>query len=319
MDFLTDEEIYQAFSRYDLGTVKSKPEYIKGDVNLNYKIVTNKNMYLLKYIVDSSTISQFELLGSLHDYLRSKDVVVPKIYKTKNETYVENSFILFSFIDGTSKKDWTDLEIVSLVINFTKLLISLRNYPTPNLIQDKDDKYIKGGNIKYCYNFFKPQIYRLSTPDVIKNSIVEIIDLLNGIFSEFNTLPKQLIHGDLNEMNALFKDGKNVAIIDLALSYDPLVYDLGVFCYWYAFPWWTRQFNYARYKLIFNTFQENIPLSPIEMKLLPYMIVRRSMMDIMLTLQYYWSNSNKVNFPEERLIDQIERNNTILDLIRNPH
>jgi len=91
-------------------------------------------------------------------------------------------------------------------------------------------------------------------------------------------------------MNALFKDGENVGIIDFALSYDPAVYDLGEFSYWIAFPWGTKKFNNGRFKLIVDTFQKNISLSALEIKLLPYMVLRRSMMDIMLTLQYYWLN-----------------------------
>jgi len=86
---------------------------------------------------------------------------------------------------------------------------------TPDLIKNKNDKYIKGGDISYCHSYFKPKIHKLN----------------------------------LNEANALFRRGRNVEIIDLVLSYDPLIYDLGEFCYWFAFPWWTREFNDRYYSL----------------------------------------------------------------------
>lgn len=319
MTDLTNETILQAFSLYDLGNVQIKPQFIQGDVDLNYKIITENNAYLLKYIVDASSLTQFEFLGSLHEYLKSKGIVVPKVYKTKNNTYVGNSFILYEFIDGIAKREWTDTEIISLVTNFTKLLLALKKYPVPDVIKNKNDQYIKGGNIEYCYEIFKPHVAVLPISNEIKMPIIETIDKLHGIFPDFKQLPKQLIHGDLNESNALFKNGKNVGIIDLALSYDPLIYDLGEFCYWIAFPWWTKKFNQDRFKLIVDTFQRNIPLSSIELKLLPYMVLRRSMMDIMITLQYYWSNKEKVNVPEKRLKEQIERNTKILDLIYDSH
>ena len=149
----------------------------------------------------------------------------------------------------------------------------------------------------YCHDVFGPEILKLNMPRGIKNSIVETIDLMYTKLSDFEKLPKQLIHGDLNEMNSIFKDGVNVGIIDFGVSYDPVIYDLGEFCYRFCLPWDTYEFNIHRYNLIVETFKKISPLSSLEKGLLPYMILRRHMMDIMLALQYYRSHQNSINIP----------------------
>lgn len=319
MHSIDPETISQAFASYKLGSIKGEMQQIKGDVDLNYQINTETGSYLLKYIVDPSTLKQFEFLGTLHEYLRKKEVPVPKIFKTQGGSYVSNSFILYEFIDGKIEREWSDKEIISMTQAFAKMLRAMGEHHIPNFIKNKDDKYVRGGNIQYCYRIFRPLILKLDCPDDIKMPIVHLIDTLYEKYTAFESLPKSLINGDLNEMNALFKDGNCAAIIDLSLSYDPIVYSLGVTCYWFAFPWWEPKFNMERLAIMIETFEKTIPLSPLEKELLPYMIMRRSMMDIMITLQFYWSQTARVPVPESRLKEQIERNNTIMNLIKKDH
>jgi Ser/Thr protein kinase RdoA (MazF antagonist) len=310
--------VKSTFARYGLGNINGEPEQIQGDVDYNYKITSdNGNVYLLKRITNPSHIDKFEFLGNLHEYLQTKNIVVPKYFRAKNKRFVEDNFILYGFIEGEIKKEWTDKEIASLVINFANLLIALKEYEVPDFVKNNTDKYMKGYNIAYCHDVFKPQIFELNLADDIKNPIIETVDLLYSKLPDFEKLPKQLIHGDLNEMNAIFKDGVNVGIIDFGVSYDPVVYDLGEFCYWFAFPWWTEDFNHDRYNHIRQQFEKKWPLSALEKKLLPYMILRRSMMDIMLTLQYYWSNQTEVQVPAKRLAKQVVRNSKIIEKINH--
>ena len=211
--------------KYEIGTLINEPVQILGDVDINYKIFTTKGVYLLKQIINIKNLPQFEILGDLHNYLIQKHIPVPKIYKTKNENYAENNFILYEFIDGEQKNDWTDEEMVSLTSNFAHMLQALKKYPVPEFIKNKSDKYVKGSDIEYCYKVYKPLILKLAVSQSIKDSIVNTIDILYGKLEDFNKLPKYFMHGDLNEMNALFKDEKNVGIIDIGGAYEPIVYD----------------------------------------------------------------------------------------------
>ncbi len=310
------ELLKTAISQYNIGSLTELPVVFKGDVDINHKIVTDKGVYLLKYIVNKKNLPQFECLGELHEYLRNKDIPFPKIYKTQSDKYVENDFILYEFIEGEIKNDWSEKELISLTQNFANMLLVLKDYPVPNFIKNKDDKYTRGYNIEYCHNVLRPKILNLSLSANTKNSILDTVDTMFNKLSEFESLPKYLVHGDLNEMNAIFKNNKNVGIIDFGGSYDPLVYDLGEFMYWFTMPVWSKNFNHVTYRLIKNTFQMILPLSSKEDQLLPYMILRRGMMDIMLTLNYYWENEQDALIPESRLELLTIRNNKILDLIK---
>ena len=322
MDDQLDIEIVKSmFSKYNLGEIKGVPEQIKGDVDLNYKITSDQgNTYLLKHIVNSDHIQKFEFLCAVYEFLRKNGVSVPPVYRANNGHFVQNSFILYGYIEGETKKDWSDNEIISLVDNFTKLLLVLKDYEVPDFVKNNDDKYMKGYNIEYCHDVFRPQILQLEIPEDTKTLILETIDLVYSKLSDFNKLPKQLVHGDLNEMNSIFKDGINIGIIDFGVSYDPVIYDpviydLGEFCYRFALPWETEEFREDRYELIIKTFEKTLPLSSAEKDLLPYMILRRHMMDIMLALQYYRSNQANMLIPIKTLTEKAIRSSKIIDII----
>ena len=310
------DTVTSAFLKYNLGDIKGDPEQIKWDVDLNYKITTEQGqVYLLKYIVNPDHIQKFEFLGTLYEYLNSKNIPVPKLCRTRQGNVVEDSFILYGYIEGSDQRERDDLEVVSLVNNFVKLLLILKEYAVPDFVKYNDDKYIKGYDFTYCHDVFRPKILQLDMPEDIKNSIVETIDILYTKLPDFEKLPKQLVHGDLNEMNAIFKDGVNVGIIDFGLSYDPMIYDLWEFCYRFALPWKTFEFNMPRYHLIIETFEKIFPLSSLEKELLPYMMLRRHMMDTMLALQYYRSHQDTMNVPLGALTEKIRRSHKIMDVI----
>ena len=311
------EVIRNAFARYGFGEIIEDPVEIRGDVDLNYIITADTGKYFLKKIINTPAISQFEFLGSLYTCLKKKDIPVPIIFKTRTGNYVEESFILYEYIDGIQRRDWSRGEMVSLVTNFAKMHEALRGQEVPDFIKNKDDKYIRGGSIQYCHEVFRSKILELQCSAEIKDSIIKSLDMLWDRFPEIESLPKYIIHGDLNEMNALFKDNKNIGIVDFGLSYDPFVYDLGVFCYWFAYPWTSSEINIDRLGIIVDTYESVIPLSNLGRELLPYMMLRRSIMDIMLALQWYWNGDPTVHLPEITLERKIKHNNKIVEYINS--
>ncbi len=313
-----DRQLLQSIiDQYGIGYLTGEPVQILGDVDVNYKIVTEKGSYFLKNILNTKNLPQFEMLGDLHEFLLKNNIPVPRIFKTTSGKYIYSNFILYEFINGETQKSWDDEEIVSLTENFANLLQVLKTYPVPDFVKNKDDKYTRGYNMYYCHNEVRPRLEELPISEDLKNSIREVIDLLYGKLFEFGGLPKFLIHGDLNEMNAIFKDGKNIGIVDFGISYDPVVYDLGEYCYWFTMPNWSEDFDKRRFELIVKTFEKVLPLSDVERELLPYMVLRRGMMDLMLTLDYYWSSDTKVSLPEKRLRVLISRNKKIIELINS--
>lgn len=310
-----NEDIESAISKYNLGKITSELNEISGDIDINYKIYLDNKPYLLKKIINVYNLPQFEILGDVHEYLISKNLPFPKIFKTKNGEYVENNFILYEFLDGEKKTEWTDEEIISLTSNFTCMIIALMEYPTPEFIKNKSDKYIKSYDLDSLYTTYKPLISELPINQNVKDSIIQTIDILHSKIKDFNSLPKYFIHGDVNESNTLFRNGKNVGIIDIGGSYDPIVYELAEFLYWFTLPNWSVNINKNRFELITKTFEKIKPLSALEKELIPYMMLRRGIMDVMLTLPFFRSKDKPI--PEKRLGLLTSRNNKIIDELIN--
>lgn len=218
----------------------------------------------------------FEFLGTLHRHLHDSGVPIPLMFKDKHGKYVNNSCVLYEFIEGRKKRRWSNQEMISLVENFSKLHNVLDTIPVPSIIKEKTDDYIRGENIIYSKRNIVPEVLKLNLPLPIKNEVSMTLSLLEKHLSDYDALPKRIIHGDFNDENALFRGNKNVAIIDITLKHEALVFDLAIFIYWWCFPWWTKHINFERYKLVLKYYKRNRQLTVREKKLLPYLILRRS-------------------------------------------
>src|SRR3989338_2779122 len=94
--------IRKVIKKYRVGELAAKPVKMEGDLNLNYRLRTNKGEFLLKYIQDKNYLPIFEYSGHLHEKLTAGGVPVPRMLKVKNPKgkikYVHNSCILYPYI-----------------------------------------------------------------------------------------------------------------------------------------------------------------------------------------------------------------------------
>lgn len=302
------EEIEKALGEYEVGNLESNPQEIKGDTNSNFKIFTSTGPYFLKYIQDTNELPLFEYLGDLHKELLLSEVSVPRIYKNKQGKYVTNRFQLYKFIDGETKKEWSEKELESVARNFAHLHNALEKIPVPEIVINKSDDYVKSENIPFIRENILPKIEKLAVDDYIKDEIRETLQILKKSLKLYDVLPKHIIHGDLNEANALFRQSRNVAILDIALKNEALVYDLAIFLYWWCFPWWTKRMDLKRLEILLSSYEQVRRLTRAEKMLLPYLILRRSFLDMTYpVLRYFKGALNK-----KELGDNLQKN-----IIRN--
>ncbi len=288
------EEIEKALAEYEVGTLEASPQEIRGDTNLNFKIFTSTGPYFLKYIQDTNELPLFEYLGDLHQQLLLSEVTVPRIYKNKQGKYVTNRFQLYKFIDGESKKEWSEKELMSVARNFAHLHNALEKITVPEIVKNKTDDFVKAESVSYVRENIMPKLEKLTTDLYIKEEIAETLRILKKSLVGYETLPKHIIHGDLNESNALFKQSRNVAVLDITLKNEALVYDLGIFLYWWCFPWWTKRMDLKRLEILLTAYEQVRRLTRREKILLPYLILRRSFLDLTLpVLRYYRGALNK--------------------------
>lgn len=297
------DDIENVLQDYGVGNLEVDPHEIKGDSNLNYKIITSTGPYFLKYIQDTNELPLFEYLGDLHTQLLLSEVPVPRVYKNKQGKFVTQRFQLYKFIDGETKKEWSEKELTSVARNFAHLHNALEKIPVPEIIRNKTDDYVRTEHIVYIRENVIPRLEKSSLEQSIKAEITETLQILKKSLGAYETLPKHIIHGDLNEANALFKHSRNVALLDIALKYEALVYDLGIFLYWWCYPWWIKRMDIKRLVIVLSAYEQVRRLTRTEKTLLPYLILRRSMLDLTLPVLRYF----KGNLSKKELGDQMQR------------
>lgn len=300
------DTIEKALAEYEVGTLETTPTEIKGDTNSNFKIFTSTGPYFLKYIQNTNELPLFEYLGELHKELLLSEVPVPRIYKNKQGKYVTNRFQLYKFIDGETKKEWSEKELVSVARNFAYLHNALEKIPVPEIIVNKSDDYVKAESVSYVRETIMPKLEKMTTESYIKEEIAQTLRILKKSLKSYDALPKYIIHGDLNESNALFKQSRNVALVDITLKNEALVYDLAIFLYRWCFPWWTKRIDLKRLEILLTAYEQVRRLTRAEKMVLPYLILRRSFLDMTYPVLCYFKGS----LNKKELGDNLEKNIT---------
>ncbi|GEM_PF-6543657 len=289
-------QIAQLLTNYSVGKLVGRPIPLRGDTkDVNYKLTTDLGVsYFLKRIRENKSVRFYNFLGSLHERLASLGILVPRVYKNNRGEYVTNHYLLFEFIEGEARVDWTEKEIYSATSGFALLHNELEKVSVPSFIRNRSDLYIKCENMDYGEASVLPTIAASSIEECVKEEIVVTLHMLNKHFGDFQ-FTKHVIHGDFGEGNALFQDGRLTAIIDLTLRYDSLAYDLGIFIFWTCIMAETnKRLNFMKYRQILETYQNVRRLTSIERRMLPYLILRRSC----ATFFYSWQrNVEEKNTP----------------------
>ena len=292
MDKKTDPNINfisNVLEQYSVGKLLGKPILLKGDtLDVNYKITNSLgNSYFLKCVSENRDVRFWNFLGDLHYRLRFSGVPVPNIYKNNSGGYVTNYCLLFEFMPGKAKKNWTNQETGSAALNLAKMHRQLEKIDTPSFIRNQTDNYIRCEDINFNSQYVFPKILSSTIDNDIKKEISATITELDTGLSGYK-FSKHIIHGDFGEGNALFNKGKLTAIIDLTLRYDSLIYDLGVNIFWTCvIREKNKRINLERYKQIITSYQHCRRLSQRERRMLPYFILRRSC----ATFFYSWQKN----------------------------
>ncbi len=272
------EWIAPLLTNYSLGKLVGRPILLRGDTkDVNYKLTTDLGIsYFLKHIKENKSVRFYNFLGSLHERLATLGILIPRVYKNNRGTYVTNHCLLFEFIEGEARADWTGKEISSAASGFALLHNELEKASVPQFIKNRSDLYIKCENMAYGEVNTFPAITISGIEECVKEEIAVTLRLLNKHLKD-DQLFRHIVHGDFGEGNALFQNEKLTAIVDLTLRYDSLVYDLAIFIFWACIMTEeNKRLNLMKYRQTLDAYQNIRRLTSVERKILPYLILRRS-------------------------------------------
>lgn len=262
---LKTEEIRKVVERYSKAEIRGISKLSGGVVNLNLKIKTTHQDYVLRiYRYKSEPKIETEL--NLIDFLRKNNFPTPGYFKDRLgcrvQTFNSNYGVLFEFVKGVRVKEreisLSHVQEVGGLLG--KLHLIGKDF---SLSKNRWSGDIK--SIKMLYQRRKDKI-RAAVPLFYKK-IKKHLDLLSTTKETF-CLPEGLVHGDIRIENFIFSSqGKAIALLDFDdFYYGYLLTDVATAIYFCCFE--KERLNKEKMEILISAYQNYRYLSKREKELM---------------------------------------------------
>lgn len=223
---LTEVEIKDILSNYNIGSLVAFEGIAEGVENTNFKIQTNQNSYILTIYEKRVNPNDLPFFIDLQKSLSDMGFACPKPIADKNNNFigeiVEKKYTIVSFLFGKWKKELT----ITDVTKAGEMLAKLHNI-TSHLTQEK---FSRGNamSIEFWRNTYNP------VKSSAEEKFPQLKDLVENAFQIIDSswsqnLPKAVIHADYFPDNVLFDNDEISGVIDFYMScQDFLAYDLAI-------------------------------------------------------------------------------------------
>jgi len=209
---LSEKELRQFFSKYNLGNLLNYKEIKEGIENTNYFIQTEKGKFILTLYEKRVNEKDLPFFISLMRNLFDKKFPSPEPIINKNGSYIseilKKKAAVVSFLEGSAKKVLNPDECYEVGINTAKLHSITKN------LSSKRVNRLSVNSWKGIYEKVKKDSSKIhqNLPEIVEKNLYVI---------EKNwpkNIPKGIIHADLFPDNIFFKKGKLTGIIDYYFS-----------------------------------------------------------------------------------------------------
>ena len=209
---LSEDQLKEFFSKYDLGKLLNYKEIKEGIENTNYFIETEKGKFILTVYEKRVEEKDLPFFIGLMKNLFDKNFHSPEPIINKNGNYITEisgkKAAIISFLDGSAKKKLNPDDCYEIGINTAKLHLITKN------LKIKRENKLSVNSWKKIYNKVKNDCSKIH-PDLTK--VIE--KNLNEIEKNWpKNIPSGIIHADLFPDNIFFKDNKVSGIIDYYFS-----------------------------------------------------------------------------------------------------
>ena len=255
---ISKEEIEQYLENYSIGKLISYEGIVEGIENTNYKIITDKNKYILTIFEKRVLPEDLPFFMNLQKELVAKDFDCPLPIENNNNSIINNlknkSAVIISFLEGekiTQNSSQHCHEVGSVVSQFTNIT-KLSKLTRPNSM----------GYNTWINIFEKCK----KTTDPSYKEYFEVLDEELLFLKQHwpNNLPKAIIHADLFKDNIFFTDNKISGVTDFYFSCnDFIAYELALTINAWCFDE-SGKFNIENYKLLLMGFNSNATLNEKE-------------------------------------------------------
>ena len=243
---LSQMDLIQIISNYDLGMLKYTKTFTTGGVQTNILLLTTKGKFVLKYYnnrTKSSILFEVNLINYLKKHGFPTAIVIENKHGNQISTKNDKLCIISEFIEGKHLKNPNENQKNQLIRKVAEM-------------QNIFDRY-KPSGIKYRWNYNIELCKKLAKQEAKKINTKEAKEKLRWLKSELlnlqlpKSLPKGICHCDFHFTNILFKDEKFNALLDFDdANYTYKIYDLICLIEPFKFSWK----NWKNYKITDEVF-----------------------------------------------------------------
>jgi homoserine kinase type II len=209
---LSEDELKEFFSKYNLGELLNYKEIKEGIENTNYLIQTEKGKFILTLYEKRVEEKDLPFFISLMRNLFDKNFPSPEPIINKNGNYISEILgkkaAVVSFLDGYTKKILNPNDCREVGINTAKLHLITKDLP------GKRENKLSVNSWRKIYNKVKKDCTKIhaNLPEIIEKNL----DVIEKKWPK--NIPSGIIHADLFSDNIFFKDDKLSGIIDYYFS-----------------------------------------------------------------------------------------------------
>lgn len=255
--------ITEVLDGYDIGKLISYSLLKHGFANENYRIETDKGVYLYRICKQQSTK---EVQNEINFLQILKNAEFPAAYPIPriDDTFICKSnifpIVIYDYIEGEIPKpsEKTVAEIGKTVAKLN-LLEGHELFQNKHIINIQQATKLKKKFAKAKYQY----------PDIYKDFSKAIFHLKDKLGEN---LPKGFIHGDVFPDNTIFNVHKLMAIIDFEMfCVDNLLFDVGMTINGFCFV--NNRLDHKLLNYFLSAYQSIRPLNKAEKEHLPYYIM----------------------------------------------
>ena len=272
--YITEKKLKNFLSNYNIGTLKKFKGILEGIENTNYKIITNKNTYILTLFEKRVKKKQLPFFINLKKHLIKKNFLCPNPIANYNNIIINDlngkSCVLISFLKGKKTNKVSSNQCKQIGSVLSSLHLKTRNF--------KEKRPNEMGYKKWNSLFKKCKLHN--------NKYKKAISIIENelIFLKKNwpkNLPLGIIHADVFQDNVFFIKNKFSGLIDFYFACnDYFAYDIALTVNAWCFD--KKKFNKDRFMEMIKGYQKNRKLTIKEKKVFR-ILLRGASLRILLT------------------------------------
>ena len=279
---LSESEIANIVSNYNIGRLISFKGIEQGIENSNYLIVTEQAKFILTIFEQRVKVDEIPFFIALTSHLKRAGINCPDTVVDKQGHKIQDirgkKAVLISFLEGQGVEKIEDIHIQKLGEKVAKMHVAVGDFILTRANDMALTKWVK------LFESVAPMV------DEIKPGLQKFIgDKIYELAAKWPFgLPSGIIHADIFPDNVFFEENEISGVIDFYFACsDQFAYDIAI-----IFNAWGIETDTRRQKIFLDSYNNVRQLSAEEMAALPTLL-QGAALRFLMTRLYDWFNTPK--------------------------